>query len=423
MFGTIVDATLKLFKKYPGVARDMATSSMTQYTRSTRTEPITMIDSTLTTMSELSDLMVTLTSIYAAMYAQSFSIAINQEIGDIKVLKTLDKINPNRSKTDSLLSGVAGLESNNLQLPDYVNLTGVEKPVISVGFGMESNFGVAEDSRNIHGILHNEVAPAIAARGGNGGTSAPATTTSNAAATAGDKKDKPVTVKSNSSSSVDVESINSFMSNLSTGLLFDVSVEAEGRKVSIPISVRLLANKMPSTMVVSLFHAAVRNQTAKERYREWRAGGISLWSDVILCRDIAREQRKNLIKDTTGMYSEVLRRKASNQGSGLLSGNPSISQISNIIVVSSDTVDAFERASGKKMNNLNVRSLLFKNIQTLIIAVVNRTRETVTLHYHDINVPTTVTFKELTNKSGGKGGSPDVMEILKAYQMGNGINL
>ena len=43
-------------------------------------------------------------------------------------------------------------------------------------------------------------------------------------------------------------------------------------------------------------------------------------------------------------------------------------------------------------------------------------------YYHDISVPTTVTYRDLKGSSG-KGGAPDVMEIIKAFQMGNGINL
>ena len=226
----------------------------------------------------------------------------------------------------------------------------------------------------------------------------------------------------NVGSSTDVEAIANFMSNMSTGLLFDVKVEADNRKISIPISVRLLANKMSSSMITSILTAAVKNQTAKERYREWRSGGISFWNDVILCKDILKANRDNLIKDSSGMFSEVLRRKSSNQISGAASMNPSISQISNIIIVSDDTINEFERESNKKLKQPKTRDLIFNNTQTLILAVVNRTRETVTLHYHDINVPTVVTFKELKGK-GGKGGAPDVMEILKAFQMGNGINL
>ena len=411
MLNTLIAGTIELLQKYPKLARSAASNSMTQYTKSTRSEPITMIDTTLSSMEELPDLMMTLTSIYAAMYAQSFSIAINQEIGDIKVLQTLDQINPNRSKMEGVLALASGFsvgaESMQLKLPDYRNPTVSTESVIS----FEANgpkVSTTEKNRGVHGALTYGV------------NIGKWVTTKNE-----DDEEVNTLVEpefDKVSHSADIDAVSKFMSNMSTGILFEVSVDANGRSVKIPISVRLLANKMASDIMVSLFTAAVKNRTAKERYREWRAGGLSFWNDVILCKDILRENRKNLIKDSTGMFSEVLRRKSSNQIVGALSGNPSISQISNILIVSDDTVNQFERESGKKIKNSGTRDLIFNNTQTLILAVVNRTRETVTLYYHDISVPTTVTYRDLKS-SGGKGGTPDVMEIIKAFQMGNGINL
>lgn len=396
-----------LLKKYPDTARSASASSMTQYTKSTRTEPLTMIDSRLSNLEELPDLMMTLTSIYAAMYAQSFSIAINHTVGDIQVAKTLDKINPNRSKMEGVLALASTLSVEQFKLPDYSSDTVSQE----AGFDFK-RIKVIDPNSPLTEFADNQGKGYVPRRGKDGKH----------------LKDKDsdeylFDARSNNvGSSTDVEAIANFMSNMSTGLLFDVKVEADNRKISIPISVRLLANKMSSSMITSILTAAVKNQTAKERYREWRSGGISFWNDVILCKDILKANRDNLIKDSSGMFSEVLRRKSSNQISGAASMNPSISQISNIIIVSDDTINEFERESNKKLKQPKTRDLIFNNTQTLILAVVNRTRETVTLHYHDINVPTVVTFKELKGK-GGKGGAPDVMEILKAFQMGNGINL
>lgn len=398
MLSELIHSTLGFLKKYPELVRSMNAKSMTQYTKSTRSEPITMIDSSVASMAEMSDLMATLTSIYAAMYAQSFSIAINHEIGDIKVLQTLDKINPNRSKMEGVLSLAAGLESNTMSLPDYVNQ--IKTPNTVVSFEKDNRYDVGDANDNWQSAAKNTLKKV-----GKGDRRY------------GDNED------ATKSGGAKTESITKFMANLTTGIMFEVTVNADNnRKVDIPITVRLLANKMPSNILVNLFSAAVRNQTAKERYREWRAGGLSFWNDVVLCKDILRENRTNLIKDSSGMFSEVLRRKSSNQVAGALSGNPSISQISNIVIVSNETIDLFERETNKKISQERTRDLIFNNTQTLILAVVNRTRETVTLYYHDISVPTTVTFREL-KKSGGDGGGPDIMEILKAYQMGNGVNL
>lgn len=403
---TLIATVVGTLKKYPDLVRSASASSMTQYTKSTRSEPLCMIDSRLSNLEELPDLMMTLTSIYAAMYAQSFSIAINHEIGDIKVMSILDKINPNRSKMEGVLARAASLESHELMLPDYTKDTISQEATFKLS-------NVSKTDKSAYGAFFN----------GNTKHTIPVLDKDGNQRIDNDNNPMFEEVKDvQRGGKADVESIVNFMSNMSTGLLFDVTVEADNRKVNIPITVRLLANRMASSMVISILDAAVRNQTAKERYREWRSGGISFWNDVILCKDILRSNRDNIIKDSSGMFSEVLRRKSSNQITGAISGNPSISQISNIIIISDDTIDEFERISNKKLKQPNVRNLIFNNTQTLILAVVNRTRETVTLYYHDISVPTVVSFKELKSK-GGKGGAPDVMEILKAFQMGNGINL
>lgn len=410
MLDTLITGVIDLLKKYPKLARAATSNSMTQYTKSTRSEPITMIDTSLSSMEEMPDLMMTLTSIYAAMYAQSFSIAINQEIGDIKVLQTLDQINPNRSKMEgvmALASGFnVGMESNQLMLPNYTAGHVPQKSTITF-----ESIDASAKNRGLHGLVTNGRDTSELKLDENGDPVM--------------KDGEAVRVQptfDSVSHGTDIESITKFMSNMSTGLLFEVTVEADRRSVKIPISVRLLANKMAPDIITSLFTAAVKNRTAAERYHEWRSGGLSLWNDVILCKDILRENRKNLIKDSSGMFSEVLRRKSNNQIVGAMSGNPSISQISNILIVSTETVDRFERDTNKKIKHEKTRDLIFNNTQTLILAVVNRTRETVTLYYHDISVPTTVTFKDLKG-AGGKGGTPDVMEIIKAFQMGNGINL
>lgn len=222
---------------------------------------------------------------------------------------------------------------------------------------------------------------------------------------------------------VKTEAITKFNQNLTTGILFDVSVSANGTTLNVPLSVRLLANEMRQDNVLSILKAAVVNKTAKERYREWRAGGLSFWSDIVLCRDILKEQRKNLIKDQTGIYNEVIKRRNNNKLAGIFSGDPSISNISNILVVSTETIARFETETFKKLKDAKVRDTIFNNTNVMVLAVVDAYKEVVTLYYHSISVPTIVTFRDL--KSYTKKQGLDPMEVLRSFQMGgmNGIRL
>lgn len=398
MLSDIIDSAVKMIKdRVSNIDKHALTSdSLIEYTRSTRTEPITMIDHTIIKQPELSDLMATLTTIYAAMYSQAFSIAINHEIGSIRALKALDKINPNRSTSKAF----PGLESHSLTLPNYRNIEKNYKTTNKIT--MESNLSVKGGARISHTgdidiaakLNYNDDADVANAK----------------------ENDKH-------GAKVSTDAITKFNQNLSTGILFDVSVTANGASLSVPLSVRLLANEMEQANVMSILKAAVVNKTAKERYREWRAGGLSFWSDIVLCRDILKEQRKNLIKDQTGIYNEVIKRRSNNKLAGFFSGNPSISNISNILVVKAETITQFETETFKKLKDPKVRDTIFNNTNVMILAVVDADREIVTLYYHSITVPTIVTFRDL--KSYNKKQGLDPMEVLRSFQMGgmNGIRL
>lgn len=366
------------------------TGSMVEFTKQTRSEPITMIDHKIINQPELSDLLTTLTSIYAAMYSQSVSLALAEEVEGISVVKTLDRINPNR---DYFGGKAVSFESTSLKLPSFKNPS-----LESVIYHKNSATGNITVGFDIGDVAR-----------------ATATTTSSTDFDVNvdfkaEKNENKIT-----DTRVNTEAITKFSSNLTTGILFEIVIN----KTTIPLSVRLIVNELHQSNVISIMSAAVKNRTAVERYHEWRAGGLSFWNDIILCRDIIRENRKNTIKDKTGIVQEILSRKNKNKLAGLLSGKPSISAVSNILVVSKETIDKFETESFKKIKDAKVRDLIFNNTQVMILAVVDPDREIVTLYYHSLALPSVATFRDL--KAAGKKQGLDAMEVLRSFQMGGTV--
>lgn len=336
--------------------RDYSVTSISQYTKATRSEPITMIDSRLQGVEALPNLMTTLTSIYAAMYLQSFALATSRNIDGVRIDRVLEKINPNSVKSKGGY---------------VVDLLSDKNPLTLPGLGELPNYVTLESS---------------------------------------------VTTKDA------IKEVTQFSSNLTTGIVFEAKTTRDEREVGIPISVRLIANRMDNGVIQNIFESAVVNRTAKERYHEWRSGGLNFWQDVILCKDIRTNFRKNYIKDKTGLYGEVVKRQQTKVVGNLIGGNPSVSLVSNIMVVSQETIDSFERASTKRFSDERTRNLIFNNVSCLIIAVVDTDYEVVRFYYHDQTVPTEATFSALKSGSSN-GGAPDVMEILKAFQMGNNVRI
>lgn len=384
---------VKLGMKYANDSAD----SIVEYTRLTRCEPIAMIDHTIILNPVLPDLMGTLTHIYAVMYSQAFSLAINARIGDINIVQILDKINPNR---DLKRVGLA-IESHSLMLPDYRKDRRGKSSVTLESRNNDGNKGKEKFDPNNpeHRKLYNKRRVDIY----------------------DNDQDSPNYKPETHQVGVDTGDIVKFHSNLTTGITFNVSVNLDKRSIEIPVTMRVLANSITNDNIISILEAGVVNRTVKERWRGWRSGELAFWKDLVLCRDILKADRANQIKDKTGLYAEITRRRNTNTMASIASGDPSISQVSNILVINQSTIDEFERVSLKRITNAKVRETLFNATQIMIMAIVDNDMETVTIYYHDITIPTTVTFREL--KANSKKGNVDPMEILKAYQMGNGIRL
>ena len=73
----------------------MQSDSLISFTKSTRVEPIVLVDSRAVYIPFLPDVMQSLTSLFSAYYLQA--VALTTTVGSVSVLKTLDKLSPNRA--------------------------------------------------------------------------------------------------------------------------------------------------------------------------------------------------------------------------------------------------------------------------------------------------------------------------------------
>lgn len=100
--------------------RGAKSDSLIDYTRTSRVEPIVLIDADCMYSDALPELQQSLLSIFAGYYLQA--VAISTTVGKIDVMRHLDKLNPNRSPIDSAAQSAGWLlaqESYRYRLPAY----------------------------------------------------------------------------------------------------------------------------------------------------------------------------------------------------------------------------------------------------------------------------------------------------------------
>lgn len=356
---------LTLVYRWPDLIRSARSGSILEYTKVTRVEPIALIDHTITHIPEVENVCNTLTAIFAAYYLQGVALSVN--VGNIETIRMLEKLNPSRDPIENVGLMFSG-ENYRSGLPTF-DKTNVSQEALQLS--LEDEF----DSDLFRSATTDE-------RGEN------------------------------------AKNINNVAANLSTGIMLNVTLEQNGDKAVIPISVRLIATPTKPNVLTQMVVEGSNNRTVKERWHGWRSGELGFIRDIVFCQDIIDARKKALMNDESGQYAEILSRKNRNRLSGVLSLTPSVSTASNIMIMSHETAKEIEREARMKWSSAKHRQKVFETAYLMLVAVVDTRYEMVTLYHRGINLPTEISFKELT-RSGGKKDNIDINEVLKAYQLGD----
>ncbi len=367
------------------IFKNQKADSLVRFTKSTRVEPIVLVDQRMSHLPYTPDIMQALSSIFIGYYLQAVSLAVN--VGRINVIRLLDTLNPTRDVQDAASAKIVDTISGNASLLSLESYK-YGLPVPGEAIGME-NFGdaawraaKAKEAENLAGVQGTQ-APSVS--GGAAG------------------KD---------SIKAAYEAVN-----LSVGKLIEVTVEDGDKKATFPIAVRLISTIIGSNILTHILGDGSRNVTAKERFHAWRSGQLEFWRDIVMASDLIDEHRSAMMKEQSGVYGEILARRRNNAASAALTGSPSIATASNLVVLSAQTAKELEASVGGRLADPKVRKKIFENTYIMLMVVVDTEWEQVKIYTRGIAIPTELSVKDL--KTANKGSGPDVAEILKAYQLGN----
>ena len=207
---------------------------------------------------------------------------------------------------------------------------------------------------------------------------------------------------------------------LSVGKVYNVTISNGEHKVVVPVAIRLLVNTISSNLLKDIFtNKNSFDMNLKERWHSFKAGKISFFKDLLLCNDLIDKHRKNLIKDKSGVYSNIVRRESNSKLAGLLEKNPSLAIASNIAIISTETASLIEYELGGKLKEMKTRKVMFENTNLMILVVVDKSWERLTYYYRGINEHSNVSIREI--KTSGK--EDNTLEFMKAFLQGSAAAL
>ncbi len=446
------------------------TDSLIEYTQPARVEPIVMIGGDCLFTEALPLVQQSVLSLFAGYYLQA--VAINASVGKVSVHKTLDKLNPSRSASATVLSGsswIMAQEAYRDRLPtfndprtknDQVAFESLDRDQIA-NAQLELNYKTFDlnESKYFYerGLKEDDVKRRIVeadrnyelnlkkfdaeradqlrreelerqkivadkdkdsflreqARIGN----------DNAAARLKIDQDRYNDDKSRSSLSFGKDTTRDLkeLADLSVGKIFMVDIEDGLHRLQLPVSIRLMASSLPPKQLVHILSHDSKDTSVKERFHAWRSGRLEFWRDIVACSDLIDAHRDTIMKDKTGIYSDILKRNRTNQLAALLSGDPSIATASNIAIISDDTASQIEDEIGGRLHDFKTRQKIFAKTYLMFLVVIDKQYERVTFYHRGINQATELGVRDL--KASQKGNGPDVSDILRAYTMGQNPRL
>ena len=355
--GSVLSTVMDTYAKAQAVGSHLKTSSLVSATSVARVEPIVIVDKDCLFLEYLPDILQSTQSIFVGYWLQALSLITN--VGDVNVGRVLDKLNPNRK----------------------VDTSGFLNTIVNAGIGKESLTYASES------LKYKLPTVALEAKDDNKGGAL-----------------------------AKVDNIAD-LTNLSIGKIINVTIKNNGQEAVIPISFRLMVNTLPPASCVQLLSQGSVDLSFSERWFKWRAGRISFIKDLVFCQDLIREQKRTLMTDKDGVYSEIAKRAKNSKLASFFSKNPSLAEASNIVVISEETAMQLRVKHNLNLDNFKDRQKIFDKTYAMILVVIDRNYERVNMYHYGISASTSVGLRDI--KVANKGSGLNIMEVLAAFKGGN----
>lgn len=358
---------------YKGVAGDPI--SLADISKIARVEPITLISSNLTGTKELYTILHGALNIYAAYYLQAVSI-LSAQLSDVRILKILDKTNPDRDLKTLLTSGYTAYEDYK-EAAKNVKTLSLENCKFKLPM-------LKSDSQEL----------SMEAFG-----------------------DEPENILSNTTKRVETfEKLGAAVGKV-IEVEFNVRSEsdARGQSISMPVVVKLDNMIIPSEVIQGIVTSNKDEIRLGSRFQDAISGRIGFVKDFLLCSDLIKTQKKTMIKDPTGYYSQLLKRINNSRLYSALSGNISLAGISSIVVLSEEDEQEIQRQIGGKLTNQKTRDIVFDNTSAMMIMVVDKEWERVSMYIRDVDGFAQNSFDDF--KVMASAGNNNIADLLKAFSL------
>lgn len=213
-----------------------------------------------------------------------------------------------------------------------------------------------------------------------------------------------------------VEAFNE-SSSLCVGNTYAVTLCSQNQKREIGLTVRLRSVVGSSENVVAAMSVGKDKKGYVEAYYDLKAGNMSFIKDLILARQDVEEHRKNLANDSTGMYRSNTSRNRKNALSAILSLTPTVSNASNICIISEETAKELKTKLRGDISKFSIREKMFEDTYATLLVVVSEYDNVVTFYTRGNTFSWTVSIMSLL-RNKKNAANVDMMDLFNNVRGG-----
>ena len=391
-------------QKTANAISDMSANSLIEYSSAARVEPIVVVDTRLTGYDFTTDVLKTLNSRFIALYLSAGSMV--SDVGRVKTVKALDKINPSRSVSFNLANNILfnAMSSGNEDI-DVAPIGVVNNPMEGLAEPVNNPFAnlAALPTYSAEAMVdfHYHEAPAKQAGKGKG-KDGKEDNNSNTS-----EQPKPRYTVNSAKNATDLTTV----ANLSVGQLVTLNIGDGEAARDIQVSIQFTSYPTDPLTIKRILKWTEKDNRLSARLNAWRAGELDFWRDVVFMRDIYTERLQALMEDRTGLFRLMTSRMNKNMLSGILSMTPSVGTISSVMVVAEDTISEVEDELDSSFDDFRTRQNFMNRTGVQFLAVVDPISEMVKIYTYTRPKADIYSVKQLKAASKSAGG--DIAEIVK----------
>lgn len=372
----LVTQVFKTAKKANEVLDDnpLQQNSLISYSQALRVEPLCIMDRSVAINPIANSLMQFVHSSFAGFYLQA--ISVDNTIGDISVSNRIDRYNPNRHKNGGALEKRYQLSTESF------NLEGIDDIIV----------GATETLKTVNDLSDQYEA--------------------------GKKKFNQKLYDDAKNENIGVDNAISQVkeeTHLGLGKLITVDLTSGSNTLRLPVSIKINAWSMgPNDIVSILSHQQVEG-SLKERIYLWRKGDLTT-ADLLFCKDIIKNARKEMMKDKTGAIRQEAARQINNRMRAIATGKGGAADLSNIAIISKDTQVMLEGNIGGKLDDFKTRENVFAKSGLMIMCVVDTDYDRIKVYYQSIARPTDLSFRDIEKSKNNDSNIGDILQSLLLSQ-------